>query len=133
MIRRRTAYDALPRHPIRLPGGDLRSAYAIGGRDLLARTIRDALAVEAGRRASSLAEVRLLREWVDLETEEQLRFWLDRLERAEVAEPEAVEEAPADGLRCAVCSEPFTREPGARGRPPTRCPLHRTPPRRSAA
>ena len=127
---RRTAYDVLPRHPLRLPGWLLRDSHNVGGREALARSVRRLLVLEAGRRASSLAEVALLREWVEVEAEEQTSWWLERLEPVDDEEPEE----PADGLlRCSVCSEPFEREPGARGRPPSRCVLHRTPPRKARA
>lgn len=103
---------------IYLDGAAIRDAYDLGGLQAVRRTVRNLLRPYVEGRASSRADVLLLREWWAVETDDQMAFWTTRLTRK--APPADVPGAPETAL-CALCGAPFERSVGARGRPRTRC------------
>lgn len=102
----------------------LRDALAFGGSQGLAVVARDLLRREVTGRASCPAEVRLLREGLDVAVSEEVTYWTEGLARLEAREVEA-SEPPSEPLviavTCASCGAIFGRLAGARGRPRTRC------------
>jgi hypothetical protein len=93
--RTRSPYAALPASDVSrvlFPHREsLRDAYARHGSHGLAVVVRDVLLPRFASRASTPAEVRLLREALDVEVEEAVEDWRARLDGLD---PDAEEEAP---------------------------------------
>lgn len=137
--RTRSPYAALPdpRRPVLIDARDVREAYEAGGALAVADLIEETLRAHVSGRAGTPAEVRLLREWVAVETEDALAYWLARLTgrrpedspEADRAE-ESAEDEPPSFATCSACGSLFGIPAGRRrGRPRSRC--HECSPERS--
>ncbi|GAB2736436.1 hypothetical protein GCM10027273_14010 [Nocardioides pakistanensis] len=111
----------------RVPGREIREAVAEFGPSAIEVTLRDLLGPVVAGRASTPEEVRLLREWLDVEVSDGVAYWTARLagqDAPDAPEDDAEEpEEPVEAalLTCTSCGSLFGRPAASRGRPRTRC------------